>query len=190
MNSSRTVYRLFTALTVPSGILNAAADWLDQNWKTAGMKMVPYCNWHITIAYFGRCQNEVLNDLSALLANAAHNTGMFEISLKGCGFFGKEADPKIFWLGVEDNNSRLTDLNTRIVAATADMFPALAGQPFKPHLTVARLNNPLDCEQKAKSEKLGLLDFGSWKPRELVLFNSVSTATGVKYKRINAWPFY
>ena len=125
--------RLFTGIEIPEEIREAlsalkmpidGASWIDED------------DLHLTLRFFGDIQPAQERDLRDLLETA--DADAFSLKIGGLGTFG--AEPNSLYANVESNPGleALARANDR--AARGAGLPA-AKRPFKPHITLARLNN-------------------------------------------------
>jgi 2'-5' RNA ligase len=99
---------------------------------------------HLTLAFLGDLDDEHLAAATQSAIAAASTAPPFTLTVAGFGVFGPPYAPRVLWCGVGGDILALL----RLQAALADELEA-AGfpreeRPFTPHLTLARLKQPLD----------------------------------------------
>lgn len=134
--------RLFVAVTPPRAVLlevRAAVDALKRG-NTPGVNALLRWTrpetWHITVAFYGEVSEEKAADLVDRLGRVAARTTPMELSLAGAGRFG----PRALWFGVQGQCDRLGRLAEAAGAAARRCHIRVEDRPYRPHLTLARVN--------------------------------------------------
>lgn len=138
--------RTFIAVELP----NAARAALQAHIARLGralphVRFQPPDSLHLTLAFLGELDDEQLAAATqAAIAAAASTAPPFTLTVAGLGVFGPPYAPRVLWCGVGGDVPALL----RLQAALADQLE-VAGfpreeRPFAPHLTLARLKQPLD----------------------------------------------
>ncbi|NEC36497.1 2'-5' RNA ligase family protein, partial [Streptomyces rubrogriseus] len=84
--------RLFAAVLPPEDVtaaLAAEVAVLRGLPGADGLRWTGRPGWHLTLAFYGEVDDDVVPDLSARLERAAHRTAPFELALRGGGQFGR-----------------------------------------------------------------------------------------------------
>ncbi len=158
--------RLFVAIEIPNNIKEDFADIIEQLEKIKA-KTVPLKNIHLTIKFIGETDKTKI--ITENLQKIEFNK--FEISLKGIGIFGNFYNPRVFWVGVEENKS-LKNLFNLVEDTLQKLGIPKDEREFSPHITLARFKtkpNPQKLEEIINNSKK---DFGVFKVESLVLFKS------------------
>ena len=92
---------------------------------------------HITLRFIGEVEEPAMEDVAA--EAAAIRFDPFAVTLSGAGHFERRGRVSAVWLGVEPNPA-LAALRDRIEAAIVRAGQPPEGRRFRPHVTVARLN--------------------------------------------------
>lgn len=120
-----------------------------QNFLTPFMKIQSPVRWvkpqniHLTLKFIGEVSEATYSKIEAALSEseaesiAGPDAGAFDITLRGCGKFGKGTALTIFWLGIEPSRS-LTDIYHTVEHRLARIGIPKESRPFKPHITVGR----------------------------------------------------
>lgn len=90
-------------------------------------------NLHITTKFIGEWPSERLPELVSTLRGLPARPP-FEIETGGFGWFPNPHQPRIFWVGVRGGEA-LTQL-----ALATDQAVAPENKPYRPHLTLARID--------------------------------------------------
>lgn len=94
-------------------------------------------NVHITLKFIGDMTQDRCQTMIEKLPGLDYPPGPFDLTLAGCGKFGRDRTMNIFWIGM-DRSEPLHHLYDTIENALAPLGIAKETRPFKPHLTVAR----------------------------------------------------
>jgi 2'-5' RNA ligase len=125
--------RLFTALDVPDEIRE---ELYHLHQPLPGARWIDPANYHITLRFAGDIDNTRAREFAANLANI--EVDAFELVIAGLGAFGGNT-PRSIWAGVAPNDALRSLARAHEKAARAAGL-AIEKRPFKPHITLARLN--------------------------------------------------
>lgn len=143
-------------------------------------------NLHITIKFLGNI------DASSLpLIMDKISTEKFisqEIDLKGIGFFPSACDAKVFWTGVK-TGQWITDLFKTADSIAAEFGVKKETRRLHPHVTLARFKEQPTRTFMDEALLYENIDFGSFLPKELSLYESVLSTSGAVYKLISKIQF-
>ncbi|MET9774772.1 RNA 2',3'-cyclic phosphodiesterase [Streptomyces sp. NPDC006367] len=170
--------RLFAAVLPPEDVVAALAA------EVAALKRLPGADglrwtgrpgWHLTLAFYGEVDDDLVPDLSARLARAAHRTAPFGLALRGGGHFGHG---RALWVGAEGDLAAL-----RLLAGRAESAGRRAGvergehRSYKAHLTVARSRAAYDVGPYV--DALAGFTGRAWTVTDLALVRSDLPRSGV-----------
>ena len=126
--------RLFFGLELPAELrerIGALAGGIER------ARFVPEENLHITLRFIGEVDEPTMQDI-ALAADGVRFEPV-QVTLGGAGHFETRGRVSAVWLGVEPS-APLIALRQRIEAALVRQGLPPERRRFKPHVTVARLN--------------------------------------------------
>jgi 2'-5' RNA ligase len=113
------------------------------------IKWVDPANFHVTLAFLGKLDDEHLALATEAAQEIANQQRRFTLHLARLGMFDPEREVRVLWQGISGNRVRLLKLQAALAAAlTSRGFPA-EKRPFRPHLTLARLKEPLIERERA-----------------------------------------
>ncbi|MEV7526237.1 RNA 2',3'-cyclic phosphodiesterase [Streptomyces sp. NPDC091371] len=189
--------RLFVAVLPPPTAVGELAQALE-GLRDDRLRWTAEAGWHFTLAFLGEVRDEVLPELHARLARAAHRTAPFGLRLHGAGHFGDRA----LWVGAAGDLGAM-----RMLAERADAAARRAGVPmgqhhrYTPHLTLGRSRDiGRDHPHQGDGDGLrpyldGLASFEgtAWQVGELSLVRSNLPTSGIpgeqpRYETVAAWP--
>ncbi|PWE18540.1 RNA 2',3'-cyclic phosphodiesterase [Marinicauda salina] len=137
--------RVFAALPLPPEIVERVLPLMK---GVPGAKWRPPENLHITLAFYGELDEDVIEELDLELGRIA--IPPFELRLEGTGHFGK-AEPSALWLGVSEN-PLLLDLARRCAKAGQRAGAPPDKRNYHAHVTIAYLGET-DFVRLQKFEK-------------------------------------
>ncbi|WP_405856332.1 RNA 2',3'-cyclic phosphodiesterase [Streptomyces sp. NBC_00090] len=184
--------RLFAAVLPPPEQLTELGHVTDRLHRLPGADGLRWTSrpaWHLTLAFMGEVDEELLPELRVRLARAAHRTPPFPLRLHGGGHFGRRA----LWTGVAGD---LDDL--RLLAERSDAAARRAGvameehRRYQAHLTLARARTD-EVDLRPFVGELDSFEGGRWQVAELALVRSNLPVSGVRgeqprYEKVDGWP--
>lgn len=159
--------RLFAALDVPDAV---AERLIAQMRGVPGAHWRPRENLHITLRFFDQVAEPIAADLDSALEEVARDTGAFDISLRGAGFFGG-AEPRAIWAGVAENEA-LQILAHRCERAARQCGLRPETRKFLPHVTLAYLGETSLERVIAFEKRLAMFESAPWRVDVFYLLSS------------------
>jgi 2'-5' RNA ligase len=101
---------------------------------------------HLTLKFLGEQAEDRLDALSAALAKTTAQHRELVMNVGGIGAFPNFRRARVVWMGVSPD-PRLELLHHDIEVAYDALGCELEGRPFRPHLTLARVREPLPVER-------------------------------------------
>ncbi len=180
--------RLFTGIEIPDEIKNRLEILIERLQPSAHLKWSPVYNLHITTKFIGEWPSERLDELKARL-RAVEAGSPFKVEVRGLGWFPNPHNPRVFWAGIQAGNEL-----ERLAGATESALQALGvareDRPFSPHLTLARIKQPVPLSPIRQAvTKLESTDFGAFEVGEFHLYRSEPGASGSVYTKLDTFPF-
>jgi 2'-5' RNA ligase len=176
--------RLFTALDLPPTIIQTLESLLIHLRPTASIKWSPPANLHITTRFIGEWPEPRLPELQAALA-AIPPHAPIPIHIRNLGFFSN----RVFWAGV-DAPPDLSALAAETDHALEPLGLKPEGRPFNPHLTLARIKEPVHLQKLREAiAALPSADFGLFNAPGFFLYRSQLSPSGSVYTKLAEFPF-
>src|SRR6266487_2886942 len=155
---------------------------------------------HLTLAFLGELSDDQLAAAIGASEEAAQKAIPFEYRLKGLGIFGSTHQPRVIWMGVEDlpsgkiQGSPLQQLHRVLTRKLELRGFEIEKRPFSPHLTLARIKQPLSPDEQQRLQRLlhsRLAGSSSavYQVNNLCVMKSELSRTGATYTCLRACSF-
>lgn len=180
--------RLFTAVDLPDELVSALARLIDRLRPEARIKWSSPENLHITTKFIGEWPDEKLDQLMAALGSVGPREPI-PIEVHGVGFFPNPHSPRVFWAAVHAPAS-LTELARETEAALEPLGIAAEKRPFSPHLTLARIKEPVPLQPLRQAiADLTSVEFGAFTADRFYLYRSKLSPAGSVYTKLSEFSF-
>jgi len=180
--------RLFLAIELADDV----QDLLDA--ATASLRAeAPELAWldrekrHLTLKFLGDVDAQSLAGLADAADRAAARHSAMEMSVHEVGAFPNFRRARVVWIGVEQER-RLELLHHDLELACESARFEVEGRPFRPHITLARVRNPLPADRmKAFARVARWVRVRATVPVErITLFESTLAPSGARYRRLHS----
>lgn len=180
--------RLFIALDLPEEWKRILAQpEASIGWLGRGVKWVEPRGMHLTLKFLGEVEETLLPQIRDGITVACSTISTFTMRLQGTGVFPNPKRPRVYWAGIEAPR-QLMDLQTRMDAEMQRIgFPA-EEHPFRPHLTIARIKDPIGKQRMTDALLNFKLEGDSIEIREALLMRSHLSIEGARYEAIFRCP--
>jgi RNA 2',3'-cyclic 3'-phosphodiesterase len=153
---------------------------------------IPAVRWtstlpfHVTLVFLGDVRNADLNQVCAVVSEAASPVPPFEVRVQGIGAFPNPARPRVIWAGLKSPEpSPLVQLRETIARNLARIGYRSDKDRFTPHATLGRIKpdrrNPPAPDLTKILSAYENWDAGTFTVRELTTFASTLTPQGPVY---------
>ncbi|MBA3824096.1 MAG: RNA 2',3'-cyclic phosphodiesterase [Ktedonobacterales bacterium] len=153
------------------------------------VRFVAADTWHLTLAFLGDLDEAQVQAACASAAAVAHATAPFVVRVAGLGTFGDATAPRVIWLGVAGMLAELRACQERVGTALDRAGLGHDGR-FSPHLTLARLRQPLPpTEAAALQEAQTQASVGpDFTVTHIAVMRSDLTPSGARYSALARAP--
>jgi len=134
--------RLFIGIPLTEDARQEISRSLPKN--LPGKPVVPE-SWHFTLRFLGSTDTERRDKIVGHL-QAARCGVPFTIRFSELGAFPRPNRARILWLGIDDGAERMIHLAAIAEAAARGAGFAAETKPFKPHLTLSRIDPPVSVQ--------------------------------------------
>jgi 2'-5' RNA ligase len=192
--SSNERLRLFVAIPIPEPVRNEMIA-VQRELKPLALGDVRWTNaeqLHLTLKFLGSISAASIAAVKNSLSEACAGIRPFSLRAKGIGFFPNERQPRVIWVGLENDDNILTDLQMRVERLLAPFVEKPGGEKFLAHATLGRFQK----YRRHKTEKLlpraaalGGHVFGEWRVEDVGLFRSELSPDGARHTLVAVFPF-
>ncbi len=155
---------------------------------------------HLTLAFLGELTDEQLAAATQASEVAAQKATPFVYRLKGLGVFGSLQQPRVIWMGVEDQpsgqiqGSPLQRLHSIFTKELELRSFEVDKRPFSPHLTLARVKQRLSPYEQQSLQRLlhskqAAVSSPPYWVDHLIVMKSELSRTGARYTSLREFAF-
>jgi 2'-5' RNA ligase len=137
--------RMFVAVIPPDSVIEDLEEFLAPRREATLFRWTHPDQWHLTLAFSRDVPDRSYDDLVDRLGRAARKRHSVEARITGGGAFPHVGRAKIVYAGVQTDREELRRMATGARAAVAKSGAEVDGQRFTPHLTLARINRPVEA---------------------------------------------
>lgn len=135
--------RAFAALVPPEEAIEHLEEFLEPRRAAGTFRWSAAEQWHVTLAFYPDVIERRVDDLVEALEVAASRRRTTRVRVQGGGAFPDAAAAKVLWAGLRTgDDEELARLAAGCRAAASRAGARVDGQPFRPHLTLARIGAP------------------------------------------------
>jgi 2'-5' RNA ligase len=156
--------------------------------STSDVRWVRSEGMHLTLKFLGGVEEERISEIADVLKECSAATGRFNLSIHSLGAFPNQTNPKVLWIGVEDESGRLQTVQQTIEKGLAAIGFKSEKRAFTPHLTLGRLKSPKG--KRSVSQQLEAsreCDCGTLAVKEICLFKSDLKPSGAVYTKLKTF---
>ena len=170
--------RAFVAVVPPPEVLDAVGAAMEPIRRTVpGARWTTRGQWHVTLQFLG---NHVDLDAAAGALHALDVTSG-PARLGGGGAFPSARRGRVLWVGLAEGAELVMRLAERVGALLAPLGYEADARPYHPHLTLARIQPPVEVSEAVRSVDGASLG-PAWPVTDVVLFQSHTRSTGAEYE--------
>ena len=181
--------RLFIAIAPPPAVLDELESRLAPlraSWPALRWTGRPA--WHLTLAFLGEVSVDTAATLEPRLERAASRHPSLSLRVAGAGAFPAPSRARVLWTGIGGDREALTALARSVGAGArrAGAPPPDEGRRFRPHLTLARCNEPASIADLVRA--LTGYEGAPWTATEIHLIRSHLGGAAPTYETRGSWP--
>ncbi len=142
--------RSFIAVELPGEVKQALAG-LQAKLKGNGrqVKWVEPENLHLTLQFLGNIDAGTVKDITAAITQGAIGTHPFTLEVGGLGMFPGAERVQTIWVGLSGEMEKLIGLQRAIGANLQKLGFEPEKRPFTPHLTLGRVKDFVQNQERA-----------------------------------------
>lgn len=145
-------------------------------------------NWHLTLKFLGEVGAPRRDEVISICRNCASSSRGGGLALGDVGAFPSLRRAQVLWVSVNDPASIAIDLASRLEYELTSIGIPRETRPYRPHLTVARLQTPRNVADLVADNGPYEVAPDPFHVEELVLFRSHLERTGSTYEVIERFP--
>jgi 2'-5' RNA ligase len=149
--------RLFVAVPLPPDARAAVTSIVDEVRRDPVGRVprwVHLPNLHVTLRFLGDTDPGRVPAVVDAVRRALAGQPAFDVVLAGAGGFPRDGRPRTIWLGIEQGAGRLGELAAALDPALVSLGWPGEPRPFRPHLTLARVDAARGTEANRVVEAL------------------------------------
>ncbi len=143
---------------------------------------------HLTLKFLGDTRRERVPAVQDGIRRAVVGIGHFEIGLASSGCFPNCRRPRVIWIGIDEEDETLLQLQKRIEKEMQSLGWAPERRPFSPHLTLGRVQrNATTSEVRRIGEVVAESHIGTLgvqQVTEVALIRSILRPGGARYVKL------
>ncbi|MBI5059552.1 RNA 2',3'-cyclic phosphodiesterase [candidate division KSB1 bacterium] len=174
--------RLFVAVDIPAAWKTDLAE-IERaiGWLGRGVKWVDPQSMHLTLKFLGETDDRDLQIVRDQLTAACSDVPAFTMQMRGTGAFPAPNRPRVYWVGLKSGDALIT-LNQKIETAMQAIGYPPEENPFKPHLTVARIKDPIGKARQTDALLSYHVESEPVLVRDVLLMRSHLAKEGARYE--------
>jgi 2'-5' RNA ligase len=191
---SSQLLRLFLAITIPPDVCNSvksAQNQLRQHTPAGLIRWSRPEQFHITLKFLGDVASDGLDELENSVFHICRVCPVLNLSAHGIGFFPNSRKPSVVWVGAEDDEGKLAELQRLLEESLRPFLTSAKPEKFTGHITLGRfrpgphstIENLMKCAMTLREQH-----FGNWLATEVQIVQSELTATGVIHTPVRSCP--
>ncbi|MBE6526783.1 MAG: RNA 2',3'-cyclic phosphodiesterase [Thermoplasmata archaeon] len=143
-----------------------------------GVRTSPKFQLHITLCFIGEIPEERVEEVGEIVSASVKGIKPGRITLKGVGCFPNPKRPRILYVGLE-TGIPLESLASEIRRRLSTNGIPFDEKPFKPHITVGRIQGPADLS--VLIGKYRTTEFATFIAHDVMVMGSELSPEGAKH---------
>jgi 2'-5' RNA ligase len=158
-----------------------------------GIRWVNPAGIHLTLAFLGELSDDQLSGVMHAVESAVQQASPFSYRFSRLGSFGSPRQPRVVWMGIDEPSGALAHLHRVLNRELARRGFEIDKRPFSPHLTLARIRNPLPPDELQQLQTLlmgkqaGLTSPESYMVQHVNVMKSELLKGGAQYTCLQAY---
>ncbi len=173
--------RGFIAIEVPADVRSKLAE-IQERLKQSGaeVRWVAPENIHLTLKFMGSVDEELIDDITAVMKKSVAGSTAWTAEVKGVGSFPSARKPRVVWVGVADEDGKLQEVHRKLDRGLRRLAVPEESRRYHPHLTLGRVKRDTFSLVQA-IDSLNELEVGWLSVESLTLFQSHLKPDGAVY---------
>jgi RNA 2',3'-cyclic 3'-phosphodiesterase len=155
---------------------------LDARWP-------PPQSLHLTLKFLGDVDDKQIERIAPRMSEVARRQEPFHLEVSRLGVFPHLANPRVLWIGVEEDG-KLSRLCGDVESSFAEIGFPVEERPFRPHLTLARIRSRRNIARligfvEANGAEI---EAGGFQVSDFRLYQSILGPRGADYRVLFNFP--
>ena len=133
---------------------------------------------HFTLQFLGEIDQVKYEQVKNVIKKISFSS--FDISLKGVGVFTNVKNPRIIWIGIDDNSEEKLISMANEIGMKLTTLGFKNDKKFKPHLTIFRAKKKIN-DISAMIKEYQTVEFGTQSVSKIKVKRSVLSPKGPEY---------
>ena len=143
---------------------------------------------HLTLKFLGALDEARLEEVAAVLEDCLTGETVFTLTAGSLGAFPNGNNPKVIWLGVQDERGELKSVHETIERGLTGLGFKSENRAFSPHLTLGRVTSAKGRRAVSRClETMGGCACGTFAVGEICLFKSELKPGGAVYTKLKSF---
>ena len=192
-DSSTAPLRLFVAISIPEPVRDEIIRVQQELQPLVPRDVARWARsdqFHLTLRFLGDVPADGVEELKESAGAVCRNARSLSLRAEGVGFFPNPRSPRVIWVGINDQEGRLGDLQKQIETAVGPFSPEPGEKNFTGHATLGRLKNPKPADiwdLAARAQSLEKRPFGDWTAHEIEIIQSELSPAGARHISLAAF---
>jgi 2'-5' RNA ligase len=185
--------RLFIAIEIPTDLqerVSQAAGILEREVPRKSVRWVRPEGRHLTLKFLGEVPSDKVDAIRQGMQRAVAPYAPLQVDLAGFGVFPNIRRPRVLWVGVDNPDGRLADVQSALEDRMAELGFERERRRFHPHITLGRVGrNVRGGEARELADRLDEFEIGALggiEVRQVHLIRSELQPSGAVYTRMGA----
>ena len=151
VESSTEQLRLFVAIPFPDAVREEMLRVQHELQPLVPRDVVRWTKpeqFHLTLRFLGDVSSDRVAALQESVRAVCSGAPALHLRAQGVGFFPNARSPRVIWVGVNDGENRLVDLQKKIEAAVQPFTAEQGAERFAGHVTLGRFKQSKRLEIK------------------------------------------
>ena len=181
--------RLFVAVDTPPSVKERILALQEELKQTgADVRWEPPEKVHATLKFLGATDQERLVEIISTIETTTAGQQGFRIVYREVGCFPSMRRPRVVWIGMDDTDGRLRDLQQRIESSMEKLGFTKEDRPFHPHITLCRVKGDKNLDVLLRRLETVTFESQPVEIREVALVRSDLRANGSVYTTLKSFP--
>ena len=192
-DSSPEKLRLFVAIPIPEPVRDEIIRVQRELQRLVPRNVARWTRsdqFHLTLRFLGDVPIDGAEKLKQSVGAVCRNARPLSLRAEGVGFFPNPRSPRVIWVGINDGEGQLVDLQRQIETAIGPFSTEPGERNFTGHVTLGRLKNPRPADTRdlaARAQSLEKWLFGEWPAHEIEIIRSELSPAGARHASLAAF---